>query len=193
MSHLFPRCASGDFEGSIMRTAGERRIHDRMLAANAAAFLIGICFIVWPRESSLMLARVSGVILLAGALIETVMFFLSLKNRGNALLSLITAVILGAAGIWCIGKPDVIMGFFNVVFGIGIILVGLANIYQSLFVIRPVSAGRRISAAASVIAVAVGVFIILNPFSFTTGLMMWIGIGLVIEALFGIINIARRA
>ena len=92
-------------------------------------------------------------------------------------------------GVMFIIKPEFLINVLNIVFGIVIILVGVANTHQALFILRKVRRKWWISLLVALLAIALGVFIIINPFSFTNGLMIWIGIGLIIEAVTGFINL----
>ncbi|MBP5330541.1 MAG: DUF308 domain-containing protein [Lachnospiraceae bacterium] len=166
-----------------------RSVRRYMLIVNIVMLLMGAAFIAWPKESSQMLARVLGVSLILFAVFGLGVFIFA-KSRGiTDFISLIGSAIVGIMGIIFTVNPDLLISVFNIVFGAIIILVGLANIHQAIFILRKVRKKWWISLLIAFLAVGLGVFIIINPFSFSNGLMIWIGLGLIIEAVFGFFNL----
>ncbi|MBO4636210.1 MAG: DUF308 domain-containing protein [Clostridiales bacterium] len=172
-----------------MTTESIRSIRRYMLIVNIVILLLGVAFIAWPKESSELLARITGVSLLLFSVFGLIVFLFAQSKGITDVLSLIGSVIVGVMGVMFIIKPEFLINVLNIVFGIVIILVGVANTHQALFILRKVRRKWWISLLVALLAIALGVFIIINPFSFTNGLMIWIGIGLIIEAVTGFINL----
>ena len=177
------------WEGLYMDESSIKSIRNNMIITNIVILLLGVAFIAWPKESSEMLVMAIGIVLIAMAVFEVVVFLFA-KNRGfTDVVSLIAGIIAALAGIWLLISPSWLVGFFGIIFGVIIIAVGLAHIHQAIFIIRHHRQIWWISLLVAVLAIALGVFVIINPFEFTNGLMIWIGIGMVIEAVFGFFNL----
>ncbi len=166
-----------------------RSIRNNMIITNIVILLLGVAFIAWPKESAEMLVMAIGIVLIALAIFEVVVF-LFIKKRGFAdVVSLIAGIVAALAGIWLLISPSWLVGFFGIIFGAIIIAVGLAHIHQAIFIIRHHRQIWWVSLLVAVLAIALGVFIIINPFDFANGIMIWVGIGMVIEAVSGFFNL----
>ncbi|MBR2294778.1 MAG: DUF308 domain-containing protein [Clostridiales bacterium] len=160
-----------------------------MLVTNILTLLAGVAFIAWPKESSEMFVRIIGILFLAAAVFETICFIFAKKRGIFDFISVFVAVAAAGLGIWFLINPSWLVGFFGYVFGVVIILIGIAHLHQTIFIVRYHRNIWWVSLLVAFLAIALGVFIIINPFGFADGLMIWIGIGMVIEAVFGFFNL----
>ncbi|MBR1797934.1 MAG: DUF308 domain-containing protein [Clostridiales bacterium] len=166
-----------------------KSIRNSMLVASLILLAVGIAFIVWPEQAATVLARVVAGILTATGVFELVLFALGKRKGYTDVPAVLTGVVLTVLGVFLIIKPDTMLNFFNILFGIVIIVIGIDHIFQSIFIIRYVRRLWWISLLVGIAALAMGVITILNPFSAVKTAMIIIGITMVIEAIGGIWNL----
>jgi len=164
-------------------------LRNSMIISSIIMVLLGITFIVWPAEAANMLARVLAVVILIGAVVEFILFFFAKRGGFTDVMALVSGVVLAVISIFLLIRPDLLVSFFNVVFGIIIIIMGIDHIAQSLFIIRHIRTLWWVSLFVGIGATLMGILIIVNPFSATNAAMILIGITMLIEGIAGFWNL----
>ncbi len=164
-------------------------VRNHMIIASILLLLIGVCFIVWPDESAKLLARATAIVILGVAAFEIVLFFLGRRRGMVDVPAVIIGAILGVLGVYLLIQPEVMLNFFNVIFGVVILIIGLDHIFQAIFIIRHVRSLWWISLVVGVAAIGLGVLIIVNPFSAVRTAMIIVGVTMVIESLGSLWNL----
>ena len=163
-----------------------KSIRKHMLLASILLLVLGICFIVWPDEAARILARATAIVIIAVGLFELILFFIGKKKGIVDIPAIISGVLLGALGIYLLIQPDTMLKFFNIIFGIIIIIIGLDHIFQAIFIIRHIRSLWWISLIVGLVALGLGVLTLLNPFSAIRTAMIIVGITMVVEAIVGL-------
>lgn len=166
-----------------------KSIRNNMIITSILLLLVGVAFIVWPGEAARVLARVVAIAIAVFGAFELILFFIGSRKSFVDVSAAVTGVLLTALGVFLLIKPDTLLNFFNIIFGIAILIVGLDHIFQSIFIIRHVRGLWWISLLVGVAALLLGVIIIINPFSAVNTAMILIGITMVIEAIGGFWNL----
>ena len=166
-----------------------KSIRKHMLLASILLLVLGICFIVWPDEAARILARATAIVIIAVGLFELILFFIGKKKGVVDIPAIISGVLLGALGIYLLIQPDTMLKFFNIIFGIIIIIIGLDHIFQAIFIIRHIRSLWWISLSVGLVALGLGVLTLLNPFSAIRTAMIIVGITMVVEAIGGLWNL----
>lgn len=166
-----------------------KRIRNHMIITSILLLLIGVSFIVWPDESARILARATAIVILGVALFEILLFFLGKKKGVTDVPAIVTGVVLAALGIYLLISPDTLLEFFNIIFGLIIVIIGINHIIQALFIIRHIRHLWWISLVVGVAAIGLGVLVLVNPFSAVRTAMIIVGITMVVEALGGLWNL----
>lgn len=166
-----------------------KTIRKHMLLASILLLLLGISFIVWPEEAARFLARATAIVIIAVGLFEVVLFILAKRKGIIDIPAIISGVLLGALGIYLVIKPDTMLSFFNIIFGIIILIIGLDHVFQSIFIIRHIRSLWWISLIVGVVAIGLGILTLLNPFSAIRSAMMIVGVTMLIEAIGGLWNL----
>jgi len=156
------------------------------IISSLVIILVGVSFIVWPKESAELLARVLAVAVLVAGITEMVLFFLGKRGGFTDVVALVTGVILLFVSIFLFMRPDLLINFFNIVFGIVIIVIGAQHVGQALFIVRYARELWWVSLLIGIAAILMGILIIINPFSATNAAMILIGITLIIEGAAGL-------
>lgn len=166
-----------------------KSIRNNMIIASIFLLVLGVAFIVWPGEAARVLARVVAVAISVIGAFEFIIFIIG-KNRGFIDISAaVTGVLLLALGVFLIVKPDTLLNFFNIIFGIIVLIIGLDHMFQAIFIIRHIRGLWWISLLVGIAAALMGVIIIINPFSAVNTAMILIGITMVIEGIGGFWNL----
>ena len=166
-----------------------KSVRNSMLISSIVLLLLGIAFIVWPGEAARTLARIIAAVITLVAAFEIVMFFFARKKGFTDISAILTGTVLAILGIYLLVKPDSLLNFFNIIFGIIIIIMGLDHLFQAIFIIRHIRGLWWVTLIVGIAAVAMGVIILINPFSVATTAMTIIGISMVVEALGGFWNL----
>lgn len=148
--------------------------------------VLGICFIAWPKESAEFWARILALAVLGAGLVELVLFIFGKRGGFTDVVALVSSAILLCISVFLLIRPDMLINFFNVVFGIVIIIIGLQHVGQSLFIIRYARELWWISFLIGIAATITGILIVINPFSATNAAMVLIGVTLIIEGAAGL-------
>ena len=166
-----------------------KTIRKHMLLTSILFLLLGVCFIVWPDEAARLLARATAILIIAVGAFELVLFFLGKKKGVIDIPAIISGVLLLALGVYLLIKPDTMLNFFNIIFGVIILIIGLDHLFQAIFIIRHVRSLWWISLIVGLVAIGLGVLTLLNPFSAIRTAMIIVGITMVVEALGGLWNL----
>lgn len=156
------------------------------IVSSLVILLLGISFIVWPKESAELLARVLAVVILCAGVVELALFIWGKRGGFTDVVALMSSVILLSVSIFLLVRPDMIINFFNIVFGIVIVVIGFQHVGQSLFIVRYARELWWISFLIGIAAVVMGILILINPFSATNAAMVLIGVTLIVEGVAGL-------
>ena len=152
---------------------------------------LGVVLIVWPVSAALMMTRIVGIVILALAIIEVVVFALSKSKEAMEYVLLVFSVLMAALGIWLIVNPDWLVQFFNILFGVILGIYGLFGVFSSVGYGRKSGGLWWIGLILSIIAIAMSALIFMNPFATPKMLMIIIGVSLVLGGITGIFNRIR--
>lgn len=166
-----------------------RSVRWTMIVINIVILLLGVGFIAWPKESSEMLARAIGIVLMTSALVEILRFIIAKTKNIMSVVIMIFAALCAVVGLWFIVNPGWLVELFGMIFGIVIAAVGLMHLHQTVFIVRKNRQIWWISLIASFVIIGLGVLVIFNPMGLTNGLMVLIGVTMVIEAVTGFFNL----
>ena len=166
-----------------------KSVRNHMIIASILLLLIGVAFIVWPDEAARILARATAIAIIGVGVFEMILFFIG-KHKGIVdIPAIISGVLLIALGVYLLIQPDTMLNFFNIIFGIIILIIGLDHLFQAIFIIRHVRSLWWITLIVGVAAIGLGVLILVNPFSAVRKAMIIVGITMVIEAIGGFWNL----
>ena len=166
-----------------------KTVRNHMIIASILLLLIGVCFIVWPDESARLLTRATAIAIIGVGAFELILFILGKRKGMIDVPAIITGSILVVLGVYLLIKPDTMLNFFNIIFGVIILIIGLDHVFQAIFIIRHVRSLWWISLIVGVVAIGLGILTIINPFSAIRTAMILVGITMIVEALGGLWNL----
>ena len=145
----------------------------------AVIFLISGVIMVIPAaadEISVWIARAVAIACIAGALGGIVLFVMGEKSTLE-MTALIISIAIGVLGAFFVVRPELLIEFCNIIFGLVIIMVGVISFYQA----TSVRINKILSVLSALVVIALGFVIILNPRH--DYIIKIIGISLIVSAL----------
>ena len=141
-----------------------------LLLSSAAYLILGVCLIGWP---------------------GLVQVWRYLRREGNpfyAYLSLLYGVVAAALGVAHIAWPKLFLSVLPVVFGLFLIVDSIGRLGQALD-LKAVGYGRWwVYLLTSLVSIALGAFVLCNPFQTVEAMVMALGVILVLEAVMNLVG-----
>lgn len=154
----------------------------------------GVVLMIWPDTSARVVCMLVGIVLLVMGIMQLVRFFGAPAGTLIRQINLLMAIILAAVGVWILFRPDFLIGLIPIIMGILLILHGLYDLQQAVFLIRAKYSYRWLALALSLVTVALGAVLIWNPFEAMNVMIMFMGGFLIYDGLsdLWILSRARR-
>ena len=146
---------------------------------------LGVLLLLAPGETLALYVRIVGIVLLVGAVVGLLIYFLS-KNTERSPLVLIESILAAAIAIFFIAAPGVITGVLPLMFGIILLLNGLLDLITALRLPR----GKVLAVLLSMLAIVAAVIIICNPNALANLITRLIGCALIYSAVVGFLGLA---
>lgn len=161
------------------------------IIACLAEALIGILLLINPFGFTSTIIIAIGILLLLGGIAMIIRYFRTPIGRTVIEHSLAVGLICVIAGLFCVFNYK----WFIVIFPVLTVLYGIVNLIIGLFKIQFTVDAIRLNARwgwaalSAFVTLAFAVIIILNPFSSTVALWMFVGITLIVEAVIDMVSI----
>ena len=163
-----------------------RHMKNGMLALSVAFIILGLMLLIMPETSLLWICYAFGiVVLMTGA----VCLFQYAKLRGTGFTApfmLVGGVITVGLGIFTLLKPEVVASFLPIVFGLFILVDGCSRIGSAIDLAKRKGQKWWVLLLLSLLSIALGVLLLVNPFDAMVSVVMLCGILLIVE---GAINL----
>ena len=148
--------------------------------------VLGILVIIFPSVFSKLLCYFLGGAMIAYGIVRIIGYFSNDIYRLAFQFDLASGIISAVLGLIMIIRPDFMISFIGVIFGIFILMDGMFKIQMALDAKRFGLEYWWLIAALAVIAGVFSVIMILNPFGGANALMILVGISLLLE---GVLNL----
>ncbi len=151
--------------------------------------MIGILLLIDPVSFNTGVIILIGVGLLIYGVINIVQYFRADKqeaSQGQQLSTGLIALIVGA--FFAFRSAWILLTFpvITAVYGVVVLLTGMVKIQWTVDLLRLKSKKWFLRAISAVLSIVCGILIISNPFASTAALWMFIGISLIVEAIFDV-------
>lgn len=153
--------------------------------------IIGILLLVNPIGFTSGIIVAFGIILMIMGIHKTVKYFRTEPEEGAVSQILVKGLLLLLAGVFCTFNSHWFIATFPVLtlmYGVVILISGITKIQWTIDIIRMKRSKWAWMAISAAISLICGVAIITNPFSTTAVVWMFIGISLIVEAVFDMIG-----
>ena len=139
----------------------------------------GVVLFVWPDVSARIVCMVLGAILVLMGAVYLVSFFSS--PAGSFMIHLLLTICFVAIGVWILLKPEFVIRLIPVIVGIIIILHGIYDLQQAVYLCRAKYSFWWLALLFAVLTVAFGGVLIWNPFEAMNIAVKFIGVFLVFD------------
>lgn len=145
--------------------------------------LLGILFLVFPDTSGTIICYTAGAMVCLVGLIKIIEYFRSPVSLADYSLSLVIGLTAMGMGIYVIAKPQALQGVLSTVLGVAVILDGMIKLQNTLDMLRLRDKHWWFTLIVAAVTLALGVTLILNPFTTAEILTQFIGIALIVTGI----------
>lgn len=154
--------------------------------------LIGILVLIDPFAFSSGIIMAIGVLLIWGGAVCVFRYFQMEPEEAALSQQLLKGLFFLLAGVLCTWKYQLVLSTFpllTVIYGVGILLAGLAKIQWAVDLLRLERQRWFLPAISAAISLLCAAAILKNPFSTIAVLWVFIGVSLILESIFDIISL----
>ena len=164
-----------------------RYVKNGMLLLSIAFIALGLLLLVMPQTSLLWICYAFGAVVLITGVVCLVQYA---RLRGSGFAApffLVAGVSTAALGIFSLARPEVVASFLPVVFGLFILIDGCSRIGTAVELARRKADKWWMMLLFSVLSVALGILLLVNPFGAAVSVVMLCGVLLIIG---GVVNLS---
>ena len=168
-------------------------LRQRRTSSIIVAFLsivLGVVLVMYPDKAASIFVKVCGYALIALGVYYIVVYFARKSKVAMLQMEMLLGIVLLLIGIWMVTKPASVIALLQYVVGALIVIHGIIDLQASLNIKRAGFDKWGASLVLSLLTLALGALIIIDPFSATQVLMVVIGIVLVFDGLSDVYIIA---
>lgn len=159
------------------------------LLSSIVFLLLGVLMLLAPVLSMKVIVYIVGGVLLAGALVRFIAYFVT-KKEDRAPISLVLGVASAAIGLFFVLAPTTVTKILAIIFGVVLILNSLLD----LVIAVRLPSSKALAVVLALLGLALGVVIVINPEAFASFMTRFIGASLIYESIVGIVTmiLARK-
>ena len=161
------------------------------MAMSLAEVIIGILLLVNPIGFTSGIIIAFGIVLMIMGISKTIKYFRTEPEEAAVSQILVKGLLILLAGAFCAFNSRWFIATFPVltlVYGVVILITGITKVQWTIDIIRMKRSKWFWAAISAAISVLCGIVIITSPFSTTAVLWMFIGISLIVEAVFDMVG-----
>jgi len=161
------------------------------MAMSFAELIIGILLLVNPVGFTSGIIIAFGIVLMIMGISKTIQYFRTEPEKAAVGQSLVKGLLMFFAGAFCGFNPHWFIATFPVLtlaYGVVILITGITKLQWTIDIIRMKRSKWLWAAISAAVSILCGIVIITSPFSTTAVLWMFIGISLIVEAVFDMIG-----
>ena len=156
-----------------------------------AEIIIGILLLVNPAAFTSGIIVVFGIVLIITGIVTTIKYFRTEPEEAAVSQTLVKGLLALLAGAFCAFHSHWFIATFPVltlVYGVVILVTGITKLQWTVDIIRMKRSKWFWMAISAAISILCGITVIASPFSTTAFLWMFIGITLIVDAVFDMIG-----
>lgn len=166
-----------------------KSIKREIIFADLALMVLGLIMVIFPEQSNDIIIIAIGIALCIWGILRLVSYFShdSLEIFGS--FSLVQGASLIGFGIFFIVCPSALQIFLATSLGIIIIIGGVMKLQYAVDMIRLKVSYWWISLVTAIITIALGVISLINPFTVSKWLMLFIGIAFLANGILDLVSV----
>lgn len=170
-----------------MQALLKKMVQNQLIMA-IVSILLGIALIIYQGRAVAEITLVVGYLLLAGAAVYLVSYFIGGANKGNPS-TLASCILCILFGVICVMRPGWLVTLLPILMGISLILSSITNL--SVLASQRGRGGMALLLGVfSVVTLVFGVVAIMNPVAMANFLVCFIGVSYLINGLGDLLAIA---
>lgn len=153
--------------------------------------VVGILLFINPIGFTKGIITAAGIALVVVGLISVIKYFKAKPEEAATGQYLMKGLISLLAGVFCAFKSHWFIATFpalTLIYGVVVLITGLGKIQLSVDMIRKKRKKWFLALISAVISIVCSIVILNNPFASTNVLWMFIGISLIVEAVFDLLT-----
>ena len=163
-----------------------RYVKSGMMLMSIAYIVLGLMLLIMPETSLLWICYAFGVVVLVTGIVCLIQYARIRGTGFTAPFMLVGGVITAGLGIFTLLKPEVVASFLPIVFGLFILVDGCSRIGSAIDLAKRKGQKWWVLLLLSLLSIALGVLLLVNPFDAMVSVVMLCGILLILE---GAINL----
>jgi len=160
-----------------------------IILLNVAVLLVGVIMVAFPDASAEIICRVLGIMLCAAGVYLMVSYFVRSKLVVLGSFALVQGVVLAGLGAYILIKPQFLVAIITVVLAIVLIAGGAMKLQYAMDFLRLKLSGWWFELIGAVCMIVLGVVAIANPFAAAATLMIYLGVCLIVDAIWDLVSI----
>lgn len=158
-----------------------KKLKWNLIVMSVLYLALGIFLLMVPGTALNVVCYALGGVVLLGAVIQLVRYFLVERGIFQSQLTLISGLVCLALGGFLILRSDIVVRILPIVFGLFVIFDSLGRIQNALELRRCEYPSWKGFLLLAVLSIALGVIMIVDPFGTMETLVMAIGVILIVE------------
>ncbi len=155
------------------------RLKNDFLAASAAYLVLGLILVIFPSQVASAACYILGALLIAAGITLIIKFFLRRGVSSLFSITLIGGIVISAIGIFIIVRSETVIQLVPFIFGVMAVIDGIIALQRSISLAKVGFPFWWLSLLLSIITVALGVAVSVNPFESGILAFRFIGICLI--------------
>ena len=164
-----------------------RYVKNGMLVFSIIYIALGVLLLAMPQTSLLWICYAFGAVVLITGIVCLIQYARIRGSGFAAPFMLVGGVITAGLGLFTLARPAVVASFLPVVFGLFILIDGCSRIGTAVELARRQADRWWLVLLFSVLSIALGILLLVNPFGAAVSVVMLCGVLLIIE---GAVNLA---
>ena len=153
-----------------------RRIRLDGILIASLLIVIGVLFVALPVESSALLCRISGILLVVFGAVSLLVYFIRAYLHDGA--ELVKGTVLLLSGIFLLVRPEQVLGILTVLFGVLLAADGAAGMADAFRCARAGVNGWMPMLLLSLLALALGCIVMFGTFD---SIAIFAGVSLIVD------------
>lgn len=165
-----------------------KKLKWNLIVMSVLYLALGIFLLMVPGTALNVVCYALGGVVLLGAVIQLVRYFLVERGIFQSQLTLISGLVCLALGGFLILRSDIVVRILPIVFGLFVIFDSLGRIQNALELRRCEYPSWKGFLLLAVLSIALGVIMIVDPFGTMETLVMAIGVILIVEGALNLLS-----
>ena len=150
------------------------------MAAAAITVMVGLLLLLWPNRSVNLMCMILGLAVTVTGIIYVLGWFVR-RREGAPAFYVLPGVILIALGLWLFTRPESLVRLIQYIFGAILIFHGVVDLQGAVALIRQSVERWWLDLLLTVLTIALGVIVLINPFGTFAALVMLMGAALIFD------------